>query len=134
MTDNQRRREIAQYYFDNINHPDILLPVFESSELKDRTPELQNLPVPFSVLRATSISGICSLSGPNERDGLQKYLTKNNVQTLIHYPIPPHKQLAYKEWKHIELPVTELIHDQVLSLPISPLMNDIEAESCCYDN
>jgi dTDP-4-amino-4,6-dideoxygalactose transaminase len=127
--DNQRRRKIAQYYIDNINHPDILLPALESSELKDGTPELQNLPVPFSVLRATSHIWHLFIIRTKKRDDLQKYLTENNIQTLIHYPIPPHKQLAYKEWQHIKLPVTELIHNHVVSLPMSPLMNDIEAES-----
>lgn len=57
------------------------------------------------------------------RDDLQKYLTENGVQTLIHYPIPPHKQQAYKEWNNLSFPISEKIHDQVLSLPISPVMN-----------
>jgi dTDP-4-amino-4,6-dideoxygalactose transaminase len=127
--DNQRRREIAQYFIDHINHPDIVLPTVGSSELNDRSSELQNLLAPCSVLRALNHIWHLFIIRTTERGELQKYLTENNVQTLIHYPIPPHKQLAYKEWEHIKLPVTELIHNHVLSLPMSPLMNDIEAES-----
>jgi dTDP-4-amino-4,6-dideoxygalactose transaminase len=56
------------------------------------------------------------------RDELQKYLAKNGVQTLIHYPVPPHRQLAYKEWNTLKLPDTETIHNEVLSLPISQTM------------
>jgi dTDP-4-amino-4,6-dideoxygalactose transaminase len=62
------------------------------------------------------------------RDKLQKYLTENEIQTLIHYPIPPHKQLAYKEMNSMRLPVTEKIHNEVLSLPISQVMPVEEVE------
>ena len=57
------------------------------------------------------------------RDKLQQYLQENGIQTSIHYPIPPHKQNAYMEWSHYILPVTEKIHREVLSLPISPVIN-----------
>ena len=59
---------------------------------------------------------------------LQKYLLDNKIQTLIHYPIPPHKQKAYKEWNNLAFPITEKIHEEVLSLPISEVMelNEIE--------
>jgi dTDP-4-amino-4,6-dideoxygalactose transaminase len=53
---------------------------------------------------------------------LQKYLAENEIQTLIHYPIPPHKQRAFMHWNDLTFPVTEKIHDEVLSLPISPVM------------
>ena len=55
----------------------------------------------------------------SKRDVLQKYLLDNGVKTLIHYPIPPHKQNAYKEWNNESYPVSEQIHDEVMSLPIS---------------
>ena len=126
--DNQKRREIAQYYMDHIKHPDIVLPLLENSKLKDRSSELQNLPAPCSALHTPSHIWHLFIIRATKRDELQKYLTENDVQTLIHYPIPPHKQLAYKEWKHISLPLTESIHNHVLSLPMSPLMNEIEAE------
>ena len=52
--------------------------------------------------------------------------TENGVQTLIHYPIPPHKQEAYKKWNDLSFPITEKIHQEVLSLPISSMMSDNE--------
>ncbi|HDT5890747.1 TPA: DegT/DnrJ/EryC1/StrS family aminotransferase, partial [Aeromonas dhakensis] len=58
-----------------------------------------------------------------QREALQKYLTEQGIQTLIHYPIAPHKQQAYSQWNHISLPVTETIHQQVLSLPLDPTMS-----------
>jgi dTDP-4-amino-4,6-dideoxygalactose transaminase len=60
----------------------------------------------------------------NYRLQLLEFLESRNIQTLIHYPIPPHKQLAYKEWHHLQLPITEKIHDQVLSLPLDPTMDE----------
>ncbi len=63
-----------------------------------------------------------------ERDRLQQYLNKNGVQTLIHYPIPPHKQRAYAEWNELEYPITEQIHTEVLSLPISPIISEREVQ------
>ena len=56
------------------------------------------------------------------RDELQKYLAENGVQTLIHYPVPPHQQPAYKEWNELSYPIAEEIHAEVLSLPIGPTM------------
>ena len=55
----------------------------------------------------------------NKRDELQKYLLDNRIQTLIHYPLPPHKQKAYIEWNNEKYPISEQIHNEVLSLPIS---------------
>ncbi|MDE5438541.1 DegT/DnrJ/EryC1/StrS family aminotransferase [Elizabethkingia meningoseptica] len=63
-----------------------------------------------------------------DRNALQKYLTENGVQTLIHYPIPPHKQEAYKEMNHLSFPVSEQIHREVLSLPISPVISEEEID------
>ncbi len=103
--DNQYRREIANYYLANINHPDIILPIQYSN--------LEHVWHLF-VIRTQL------------RDQLQQYLTENGIQTLIHYPIPPHKQKAFKEWKVLSLPITEIIHNEVLSLPISPVMNQSE--------
>jgi dTDP-4-amino-4,6-dideoxygalactose transaminase len=103
--DNQRRKEVARYYIDNINHPDIILPV-----VKDWDAHVFHI---FSIRTA-------------RRDELQKYLSDNGVQTLIHYPIPPHKQECYKGWNHLSLPITEKIHNEELSLPISQVMTDEE--------
>ena len=60
------------------------------------------------------------------RKELQHYFQENGIQTLIHYPIPPHKQRAYKYWNNLSFPITENIHDEVLSLPVSPVMQDDE--------
>ena len=57
-----------------------------------------------------------------ERSKLQRYLFDQEIQTLIHYPIPPHKQIAYKEWNNLNLPITEQIHREVLSLPMSSVI------------
>ncbi len=56
------------------------------------------------------------------REHFQNYLAENGIQTVIHYPIPPHRQLAYTELAHLSLPITEKIHREVISLPISPVM------------
>lgn len=58
-----------------------------------------------------------------ERAKLQEHLKNNGIQTLVHYPIPPHKQDAYKEYQSLSLPITEMIHAEVLSLPLSPAMS-----------
>ena len=62
------------------------------------------------------------------RDEFQKYLTDNGIQTIIHYPTPPHKQLAYKEWNSLSFPISEEIHRTIISLPISPVMTDDEVK------
>jgi dTDP-4-amino-4,6-dideoxygalactose transaminase len=64
-----------------------------------------------------------------KRDELQNYLTENGIQTLIHYPIPPNKQLAYAAMNHLDFPITNAIHNEVLSLPISPVTTIEEVQS-----
>lgn len=110
--DTQRRREIAEYYLDNIKHSDISLPFLDSDTV--------------SVFNNKSHVWHLFVVRTAKREALQKYLSENGIQTLIHYPIPPHKQGAYKEWNMLSFPITELIHEQVLSLPISPVMTDEE--------
>lgn len=63
-----------------------------------------------------------------ERNKFMEYLSKNDIQTLVHYPIPPHKQMAYLEWNKNDLPITELIHREVVSLPISPVIDSDETD------
>ncbi len=108
--DNSYRNEIAHYYCMNITNPDIVLP-FDNNDFK------------HDVVN-TKLSHVWHLFviRHQRRNDLQKYLAENGVQTQIHYPVPPHKQLAYKEYNNLELPVTETIHNQVLSLPISQVM------------
>jgi dTDP-4-amino-4,6-dideoxygalactose transaminase len=113
--DNNRRNEIAQYYLNNITNPIIILPS-QDSKFKIQDSKIHHVWHLF-VIRSS------------RRDQLQKYLTDQGIQTLIHYPIPPHKQLAYKEWNNLSFPITEQIHNQVLSLPMSPLMNDEEVKA-----
>ena len=116
--DNRRRDEVAKFYLENIRHPDIILPT-PSVLNSTKSPEKQGGLLPGHVWHLFVIR--CQ-----NRDKLHDYLADNEIQTIIHYPIPPHKQPAYKEWNKISLPLTENIHNQVLSLPISPLMSDKE--------
>lgn len=104
-SDNQKRREIAKYYLSNIKNPKIILPKFYD--------DLAHVWHVFAVR--------CE-----NRDEFQKYLNEKGVQTLIHYPVPPHMQPAYSEWNHLSYPITEKIHREILSLPISPVMTDEE--------
>lgn len=105
--DNRRRQQIARYYYDHISNPLVRLP--------QRLDDSQNVYHIFPVL--------CT-----ERDRLQQHLREQGVETLIHYPIPPHRQQCYSDWSTLQLPVTERIHNQELSLPMSPAMTDEEAQ------
>jgi dTDP-4-amino-4,6-dideoxygalactose transaminase len=64
----------------------------------------------------------------NARDNLQIFLKERGIQTLIHYPIPPHMQKAYTEYAGMRFPITEKIHKEVLSLPISPIIREDDIE------
>lgn len=66
------------------------------------------------------------------RDALQKYLAEQGIQTLIHYPIPPHKQKCYAEWNHLSFPITEEIHNTILSLPLSPVLSFEDADKVIH--
>jgi dTDP-4-amino-4,6-dideoxygalactose transaminase len=111
--DLKARQVIAAYYYDNINNPLITLP--------KRLPNTENVYHLFPIL-----------VGGERRDELQKYLEENGVGTVIHYPIPPHKQECYanEAWNtpQLSLPITEQIADEELSLPMSPTMIIEEAE------
>ncbi len=108
--ENHRRYEIAKYYCENITNPEMTLPV------------LRDFFKPGSQNQGLShIWHLFVIRHPH-RDELQKYLAEQGIQTLIHYPVPPHKQLAYKEWNEFSFPITEKIHSEVLSLPISPVL------------
>jgi dTDP-4-amino-4,6-dideoxygalactose transaminase len=63
-----------------------------------------------------------------DRDKLQAYLFEKGIHTMIHYPIPPHKQEAYRDWSNMSYPVSEKIHREVLSLPMSPTLEDYQIE------
>ena len=96
----EKRKEIAKYYLENISNKNMTLPTV----------------VTDSVWHVFVI-------GTKKRDDLQKYLLEHGIQTLIHYPIPPHHQEAYKEWNKQSFPISEQIHDEILSLPISGVQN-----------
>ncbi|RAV13788.1 DegT/DnrJ/EryC1/StrS family aminotransferase [Paenibacillus contaminans] len=102
--DNQKRREIADYYNAHINNELISIP-----KIEDDSP-LSHVWHVYVVLT-------------EKRDTLQRYLTERGIQTLIHYPIPPHQQEAYKELSSHVYPISEKIHREILSLPISPVMS-----------
>lgn len=104
---NEKRRSVATFYLENMKNPQVVLPAVH--EKKGHVWHL-------FVVRT------------QERNRFQQYLTEKNIQTVIHYPIAPHKQAAYPEFRHEKLPVTEQIHEEVLSLPISPVMTRKEAE------
>jgi dTDP-4-amino-4,6-dideoxygalactose transaminase len=113
--ENQQRCEIARYYCENIKHPEIILPGTANSSL-------------FSVHNSPSHVWHIFTIRTADRDKLRTYLTENDIHTLIHYPIPPHKQLAYSEWNNLCMPITEKIHHEVISLPISPVIESSEIE------
>jgi dTDP-4-amino-4,6-dideoxygalactose transaminase len=106
--DNRKRSEGAAYYYQQLRHPLVHLPRWMEPE--------SNVYHIFPVL--------CP-----KRDALQQYLKENGVQTLIHYPIPPHKQACYKEWNQRVYPITEQIHAEELSLPLSQVMTQEDLET-----
>lgn len=108
--DIEGRRAVANYYLSNIHNPEIILP-----KLVDEDAHVWHL----FVIRS------------KQRDKLQKYLTEKGIQTLIHYPIPPHKQAAYKKFNNLSFPITESIHEEVLSLPMSGILRVEDMSAVC---
>ena len=111
-TENQYRRQIAERYLTEITNPLIQLPF--PINLNVKVGENKEHSWHLFVVRT------------QDRNRLQKYLAENDIQTLIHYPIPPNKQLAYVAMNHLDFPVTNDIHNEVLSLPISPVLTNEE--------
>ena len=109
--DNQKRRNIAKRYSAEIKNEKIILPDWNFSN---------NHVFHLFVIRTKN------------RDDLQNYLAQNNIQTVIHYPVPPHKQNAFSPetsgWNTLSFPITEKIHNEVLSLPMSPVLEDQEVD------
>lgn len=101
--DNERRRQLAQVYLRTITAPHVTLPQVSDA--------------------AAHVFYVFSIRTPY-RDALQAYLRQHGVETLIHYPIPPHKQKAYAEWNLRSYPVTERIHAEQLSIPLSQVMTE----------
>lgn len=105
--DTEKRRIIARYYIENLKNSEIITPKISNWE--------------SHVFHIFPI--LCG-----KRDALQQYLSANEIQTVIHYPIPPHKQHCYKEWNDLSFPVTEKIHREELSLPMSPVLTEKEVQ------
>jgi dTDP-4-amino-4,6-dideoxygalactose transaminase len=105
--DNQRRQAISSLYRTNIVNDRVILP---------------------SVIREENHVWHLFTVRSESRDVLQQYLSENGIQTLIHYPIPPHRQKAYSCWNNLNFPITDQIHREILSLPISPVMTNNEVE------
>ena len=106
--DNRKRQELAEYYYEHINNPIITLP----KRLDDENNVYHQFPI------------FCE-----RRDELQKYLNEHGIETLIHYPIPPHQQACYLEWNHLSFPITEKIHAQELSIPINQAISKEDAKA-----
>ncbi|TBU95737.1 aminotransferase [Stutzerimonas kirkiae] len=104
--DNARRRQIAAFYREHIVNPQVLLP--------------------WTYAEDAHVWHVFVVRVPR-RQAFQAYLEEHGIQTNIHYPTPAHRQLAYTEWAELSMPVTERIHEEVISLPISPVMSDDEA-------
>ena len=113
--DNARRRQIANRYATGITNPVITVPGVSQFSIPNSQFSIQSVFHIFPVL--------CQ-----ERDLLKDFLADNGVQTVIHYPIPPHQQACYKEWHNLCFPITERIHAQELSIPCHQAMTDVEVE------
>lgn len=105
--ENRRRKIAANRYLSEISNPKIVLPKYDGGEH-------HNFHL-FVILT-------------EDRDRLQQYLSDNGIQTLIHYPVAPHKQKAMREWNDLSFPLTEKIHNEILSLPMSPVMTDDDVD------
>jgi dTDP-4-amino-4,6-dideoxygalactose transaminase len=105
--DNQKRKTIALRYCKEIKNSLVMLP--------------EGIDTPSHVVHIFIVRSLY-------RDELSAHMEKNGVQTLIHYPIPPHKQEAYKEWKDRSYPITEKIHREVLSLPMYVTLGEAEVD------
>jgi dTDP-4-amino-4,6-dideoxygalactose transaminase len=114
-SNNNDRRKIAQYYLDQINNELIQLPFSKQTNIID---------FDFHVWHVFPVR-------VGNRKKFQKYLSDNGIQTMIHYPIPPHKQPAYAEWNNDSYPISEKIHEEIISLPISSVMQEEEVEYVC---
>lgn len=106
--DNKRRRAIAKRYLEEINNPKVKLPFYNNSK--------------SHVFYAFVVE-------VEDRAHFTKFLDANNIGWLIHYPVPPHKQNALQQFSNLNLPLTEQIHQRIISLPISPVMTDTEVQT-----
>lgn len=122
--DNRRRKQIANYYYTNIDHPKVVLPGIDAWR------EARPAPYGEGCRDESSVYHIFPVLCP-DRDRLQEHLKACGIGTMIHYPIPPHRQECYRDWHSSRLPVTEQIHRTELSIPCNQTMTDAEAEYVC---
>ena len=122
--DIKKRQEVAAYYYDHISNPLIELPT--------RLPDENNVYHLFPILVKSERMNVERVNGVSNRDRLHDYLSEHGIGTVIHYPIAPHKQECYAKeaWNmpQLSLPITEMIADCELSLPISPCMTQEQME------
>lgn len=106
--DNTKRRKVANHYLTHISNPKVQLPIYKEGD--------NNHVFHLFVVRV------------KDRNHFQKYLSENGIQTVIHYPIPPHHQKAYRELSHLSFPISECIHEEIISLPMSHILTDEEID------
>ena len=106
-SENEHRRTIAKRYLSGIKNEKVVLPHWDNTE---------SHVFHLFVIRT------------EKRKELQDYLKENGIETMIHYPVPPHQQKAFENWNHLSFPITEKIHNEVLSLPISPVLTIEEVD------
>jgi dTDP-4-amino-4,6-dideoxygalactose transaminase len=130
---NQARREIAQQYLETIHHPDVALPtVYDFGE--DTPGGNGATPVDPTSTPVTAVdSHVWHLFvvRHHQRGELREFLKAQGIQTIIHYPIPPHEQEAYSHWDDMSLPVTEALHNEVVSLPMGPHLSGENVKRIC---
>lgn len=105
--DNQKRVLIAKQYLKKIDNKKIILP---------------------TVVDFSAHNFYVFVVRTKQREKLQEHLAHKKIDSLIHYPIPPHHQQAYREWNHLHFPITEQIHQEILSIPINPILTQVEIE------
>ncbi|EKO3735537.1 DegT/DnrJ/EryC1/StrS family aminotransferase [Vibrio metschnikovii] len=115
-SDTARRQQIAAMYCEGINNPHIVLPIDSATFATQHSP--------LTIQHYKSHVWHLFVVRCQQREALQEWLTKHEIQTLIHYPIPPHQQQAYAQLNSQSKPLTEMIHQQVISLPLDPTMSD----------
>ncbi|MGI2180848.1 DegT/DnrJ/EryC1/StrS family aminotransferase [Shewanella oncorhynchi] len=114
-----RRQQIAAMYCEGINNPYIVLPLDAAHDSRFTSNES-----PLTIQHYKPHVWHLFVVRCENREALQQHLVDKGIQTLIHYPIPPHKQQAYQQYAQMQLPLTEQIHQQVLSIPLDPTMSD----------
>lgn len=105
--ENEIRRQIAGRYFSEINNPKIQLPKCEN---------LESHAFHLFVVKTEN------------REGLASFLLENGIESQIHYPVAPHRQEAFGEWNDLHFPISEALHETVLSIPLNPILTDAKID------